>query len=62
MFLERIVAAKQEEVAVYRNHVSLSELKKQAAEMPPARDFLGRCGVSGRLHQRRGVAKGQPKV
>jgi len=41
MFLERIVAAKQEEVAVYRNHVSLSELKKQAAEMPPARDFLG---------------------
>lgn len=40
MFLERIVAAKQEEVAVYRNHISLSELKKQAAEMPPARDFL----------------------
>ena len=39
--LNRILATKQEEVAAARTQVSLSELKAQARDVAPPRDFVG---------------------
>ena len=39
--LNRILATKKDEVAAARSHVSLSELKAQARDAGPTRDFVG---------------------
>ena len=39
--LNRILATKKDEVAAARNRVSLSELKAQARDVDPSRDFVG---------------------
>ena len=39
--LDRILATKQDEVAAARSRVSLAELKAQAHDAGPTRDFVG---------------------
>lgn len=45
--LEQIVAAKREEVARARAQLSMAELRKQAAQAPPPRDFAAALGATG---------------
>lgn len=46
--LEKIVWAKDREVASARERVSLDQLKRQVAELPPTRDFLAALKASCR--------------
>ena len=46
--LEQIVWAKDKEVEASRQRVSLEELKKQVADLPPTRDFLAALKASCR--------------
>ena len=52
--LNRILATKKDEVAAARSRMSLSELKEQAHDAGPTRDFVG--AIQGR------IAAGQPAV